>query len=72
MPSTRSSMCKYAQTNLINDMLSRFEDNMGSQYMVTAVQMFKAGVKPAWEDPVNAKGSEFRIEVKVFNSNDVI
>lgn len=40
--------------------------------MVTAVQMFKAGVKPAWEDPVNQKGSEFRIEVKVFNNNDVV
>ena len=34
--------------------------------------MFKGGVKPAWEDPVNSKGSEFRIEVKVFNNNDIV
>ena len=34
--------------------------------------MFKAGVKPEWEDPVNQNGSEFRIEVKMYNNNDTI
>ena len=26
--------------------------------------MFKTGITPAWEDPVNEKGSDFKIEIK--------
>ena len=34
--------------------------------------MFKDGIKPQWEDEANAKGSEFRIEIKLFNNNDSV
>lgn len=34
--------------------------------------MFRAGIKPEWEDPQNVAGSEFRIEIKCFNNNDLI
>ena len=32
--------------------------------MITAVQMFKTGIKPAWEDEANKKGAEFRVEIR--------
>ena len=39
--------------------------------MITAIQMFKSGVTPAWEDPVNEKGSEFRVELKNVSGDSV-
>lgn len=49
-----------------------FKDINENQYIVSSLQMFKAGVKPEWEDPMNIAGSEFRIEVKMYNSNDTV
>ena len=31
--------------------------------MVSGVMMFKHGVMPKWEDPVNKEGGEFRLEI---------
>ena len=34
--------------------------------------MFRHGVKPQWEDEVNAKGSEFKVDLGPLRDNDVI
>lgn len=34
--------------------------------------MFKNGVKPAWEDPVNAEAGEFRIDIGQMRDNDLL
>ena len=34
--------------------------------------MFLHGVKPAWEDPVNAKGSEFKVDLGQLRENDKV
>lgn len=31
----------------------------GQEHKISAVSLFKTGIIPAWEDPVNAKGGEF-------------
>ena len=50
---------------------TRFGDNDGNKYMVSAINMFKTGIIPAWEDPQNQHGSEFRIELKAHNPEKV-
>lgn len=34
--------------------------------------MFKTGIKPEWEDPKNAEGSEFRVELANFKDGPVL
>ena len=34
--------------------------------------MFQHGIMPAWEDPVNAKGSEFKVDLGMLRDNDII
>lgn len=34
--------------------------------------MFLHDVKPAWEDPINANGSEFRVDLGHLRDNDTI
>lgn len=33
----------------------------GSPLKISALSLFKTGIEPAWEDPINAKGGEFSI-----------
>ena len=40
------------------------DDSSKWKYFISAIQMFKTGILPAWEDEVNAKGSDFRLELK--------
>lgn len=40
--------------------------------MVNAINMFKYGVKPAWEDEVNAKGSEFKVDMGQMRDTEII
>lgn len=35
-----------------------------NELKISAVSLFKTGIVPAWEDPVNAKGGEFSVKVK--------
>jgi len=42
-----------------------FEDDDGQKYMVSGVMLFKHGVMPKWEDPVNKEGGEFRLEIGI-------
>lgn len=39
-------------------------NEQGQKFVVSAIQLFKTGVEPAWEDEVNKKGAEFRVEIK--------
>ena len=32
---------------------------------MTAIQIFKHGIKPEWEDEINKKGSEWRLEMGI-------
>ena len=41
----------------------RFEDFEGNQYQVTALQMFKYGIKPMWEDEANKAGGEWKCDL---------
>ena len=50
----------------------RFEDHEQNIYQVNAINMFRHGVKPQWEDEVNAKGSEFKVDLGPLRDNDVI
>lgn len=43
----------------------RFEDEDGLKYTVNGVMMFRTGVAPKWEDPVNKEGGEWKIDVGV-------
>jgi hypothetical protein len=35
----------------------------GAPKKISALSLFKTGIEPAWEDPVNAKGGEFSINI---------
>ena len=50
----------------------RFEDNEGSTYQVTALQMFKHGIKPAWEDEINHKGGEWRFDLQYLSDPEAL
>ena len=50
----------------------RFKDYQDFDYQVSAFQMFKTGVRPEWEDPVNSKGSEYRIELSAFKDDALL
>jgi len=50
----------------------QFQDFEQTNYQVNAIQMFLHGVKPAWEDPVNAKGSEFKVDLGQLRENDKV
>ena len=41
----------------------RFKDEHDLAYQVTSINLFKTNIQPTWEDPKNAKGGDFRIEV---------
>jgi len=36
----------------------------GSQTAIDAIMIFKEGVKPEWEDPLNASGGHFQVQLK--------
>lgn len=36
----------------------------GSEQKISSVSLFKTGIEPAWEDPVNLKGGEFSMKIK--------
>lgn len=50
----------------------RFKDHEMYDYQVSAFQMFKTGIRPEWEDPVNQKGSEYRIELSNFKDDALL
>ena len=45
-----------------------FQDKVGSVFSVTAFSMFKDGIHPSWEDPINKKGGDFSFR----NFNDLL
>lgn len=49
-----------------------FEDENENQFTVSAIQMFKENIIPAWEDPVNKEGSEYRIDINKHVPDDVV
>jgi hypothetical protein len=49
-----------------------FQDKDENKFIVGAIQMFKDGILPAWEDPVNKNGSEYRIDIPKYSSEEVI
>lgn len=49
-----------------------YDSEFQEEYMVSAVQMFKTGIKPAWEDKVNQNGSEFRLDLNRTMSSEKI
>lgn len=49
-----------------------FQDKDENKFIVSCVQMFKEGILPAWEDPVNKDGSEFRIDIPKYSNGEVI
>ena len=40
----------------------RFEDFEKNLYYVNAINMFRYGIKPAWEDEMNGKGSDLKVD----------
>ena len=36
----------------------------GEDTKISALSLFKSGIEPAWEDPVNAKGGDFSVKAK--------
>ena len=36
-------------------------DDSGEWKQIQSICLFRKGIRPAWEDPVNAKGSDFRV-----------
>ena len=42
----------------------------GSEQKISAVSLFKTGIEPAWEDPVNHTGGEFSMKIKC-NKEDI-
>ena len=48
-----------------NSQFRIYEDEDAKQYTVDGIMMFKTGVKPKWEDPVNKDGGEWRIDIGV-------
>ena len=44
-----------------------YKDEDGAKYTIDGVMMFKTGVKPKWEDPINKTGGEFKIDIGVKN-----
>mmetsp|Transcript_66957 Transcript_66957/g.157867 ORF Transcript_66957/g.157867 Transcript_66957/m.157867 type:complete len:233 (+) Transcript_66957:122-820(+) len=39
-------------------------DNAGTATAIDAIMIFKKGVKPEWEDPQNANGGHFQVQLK--------
>ncbi|CAJ1338638.1 unnamed protein product [Effrenium voratum] len=39
-------------------------DNGSSQTAIDAIMIFKDGVRPEWEDPLNASGGHFQVQLK--------
>ena len=58
VPHARPSEILYDQ-----DVFKVFQDGEGSKYMVSAINLFKTGVIPMWEDEKNKNGSEFRVDL---------
>ena len=59
-----TSKCKYFlyhQFTLFN--FCSFKDESDATYQVTSINLFKTNIQPTWEDPKNARGGDFRIEV---------
>jgi hypothetical protein len=38
--------------------------------VINAICLFRKGITPAWEDPINAKGSEFRVLLENFRDSN--
>lgn len=43
----------------------------GEDTKISALSLFKTGIKPAWEDPVNAMGGDFSVKTKC-SKEDII
>jgi len=44
----------------------------GVQKRIACLSMFQSGVQPMWEDEVNKKGSEFRVQLHCRTNRDTI
>lgn len=51
-------------------MVAKHYISNGVDQKISAVSLFKTGILPAWEDPVNAKGGEFSVKLKC-NKDDI-
>jgi len=38
-------------------------------FVIDSLNLFREGIKPVWEDPVNQSGYDLRIELDVFSEN---
>lgn len=41
------------------------EQSSGAPLFIDAIMIFKDGVKPEWEDPANANGGHFQVQLKI-------
>lgn len=60
IPGPQAAFC----TRLPNGSVERFLHN---ERQIEAFCLFKSGIKPLWEDPVNARGGHFRIDAGKFS-----
>ena len=57
------SVSIFSITNLTFLNFYSFKDESDATYQVTSINLFKTNIQPTWEDPKNARGGDFRIEV---------